>query len=331
MWKTLAVVIGLAWLATSPAAAQAIKSWVDDSGVTHYGTAVPPQYIDKGYRELDQRGIQRNQHEPALTPDEIRKREALAALRKEQERLRKEQEQRDRILLNLYRNEDDLVMARDGKLSQVDSQLRLKHNEIRRLKERLSEYQAQAAEAERKGRQLPKRQIESLDATQRSIERAYGVVLAKEDERSGIVEKYDYDLRRFRMLRHGIPRALNADAILQSEIPGLVDTAVHCRDAGDCDRLWNLAQAYALTHATTPIDLQAERILVTAPPRELRDISITVSRMTVREEDVERIFMDVQCANFTEGRIFCRSDAVEAIRNGFRGALLAAGTTTTAR
>lgn len=328
---TVIVAAALAWLAAGPATAGAIKKWVDENGVTHYGTSVPPQYLDQGYSVLDKRGIERERRERAQTPEEIRKAEALAALREEQERLREEQEERDRILLNLYRNEDDLVMARDGKLSQVDGQLRLKHNEIRRLKERLSEYQARAAEAERKGRQLPQRQLEGLDATQRAIERAYATVLAKEDERGAIIEKYDYDLRRFRMLRHSAPRAQNADAILQSDIPELVDTAVHCRDAADCDRLWNLAQAYALTHATTPIDLQAERILVTAPPRDLRDISITVSRLTVQQEDVERIFMDVQCANFSEGRVFCRSETVQAIRNGFRTSLLAPDGPTAAR
>lgn len=323
VWKNLAVMIGLAALAGSPTAAT-YKKWVDENGVTHYGTVVPPQYRDHEHSELNDQGIEVRRHDRALTQEERRREEALAKLREEQERLREEQEERDRILLNLYRNEDDLVMARDGKLSQVDGQLRLKHNEIRRLKERLSEYQGRAAEAERQGRRLPKRQLDILDKTQSAIERAYALVIAKEDERRAIIEKYDLDLRRFRELRRSTPRALNAESILQSEFPELVDTAVHCYSTANCNRLWDLAQTYALAHATTPVDLQADRILVTAPPRELNDISITVSRLSVDREDVERIFMDVQCANFSEGKTLCKSDAVQAIRNGFRSTLLAA-------
>jgi hypothetical protein len=331
MWKTRALAVGLACLVASQVEAATIKKWVDENGVTHYGTTVPPQYVEKGYSELSDQGIELKRRERAQTPEEIRRAEALAELRQEQERLREEQEERDRILLNLYRNEDDLVMARDGKIAQVDGQLRLKHSEIRRLKERLSEHQARAAEAERQGRRLPQRQLDVLDTTQRAIERAYATVLAKEDERRGIIDKYDYDLRRFRTLRQSTPRARNADEILQSEFPELVDTAVHCDTAADCNRLWDLAQTYALAHATTPVDLQADRILVTAPPRELRDISITVSRLSVKQEGVERIFMDVQCANFSEGRVFCGSDAVQAIRNDFRSTLMAASGSRLAR
>jgi hypothetical protein len=308
-------------LAATGASAGGIKKWVDENGVVHYGTSVPPEYVDREHSELNERGIEVKRVERAMTPEEIQREQALAALRAEQERLREEQEARDRILLNLYRNEDDLVMARDGKIAQIDGQIRLKHNEIRRFKARLSDYQAQAAAAERSGRKLSDRQQERLDATQRSIERAYATILAKEDEKRLTIDKYNYDLNRFRHLRKNATRAENADVIKSSDIPNLVETAVHCTQPGDCERLWQIAQDYARRHTTTPIDLAADRILVTAPPRELRDISITVSRLEDREGDGERIFMDVQCADFTEGREFCRSPYVQGIRQGFRAEL----------
>jgi hypothetical protein len=317
------------FLLTGSAAAGGIKKWVDENGLVHYGTTVPPQYKDNAHSELNERGIEIRRHDRALTPEEIQREKALASLRAEQARLKEEQQARDRILLNLYRNEDDLVMARDGKIAQIDAQIRLKHNEIRRFKIRLSEYQASAAAAERRGQRLSKRQQEGLDSTQRSIERAYAVILGKEDEKRATIEKYDYDLERFRALRQHATRSQNADVIRQSDIPDLVETAVHCVDSQRCERLWEAAQSYAKKHATTPIDLAADRILVTAPPRELRDISITVSRLADREGGGERIFMDVQCADFTEGREYCRSAEVRQIRENFRLALKPAGNGTT--
>lgn len=308
---------------TAPAHAAKIKKWVDENGVTHYGSSIPPEYQDRAHTELNNRGIEVERYDRAKTPEEIERDQALEALRAEQQKLLAEQQARDRILLNLYRNEDDLVMSRNGKIAQLDGQIKLTHAEIRRLKTRLSEFQSRAAAAERAGRQLNKRQRENLDSTQRSIEKAYAIILGKEDEKRSTLEQYDYDLARFRKLRQGGVRAANADNIAKSDIPDLVDTAVRCNGDEECLRLWGIAQKYAREHATTPIDLSADRILVTAPPRETRDVSITVSRLTDRTDGGERIFMDVQCVSFTEGQEFCRGPEVETIRENFRKALMA--------
>ena len=301
-----------------PVQAGSIKKWVDENGVTHYGTSVPPQYRDRAHSELNRQGVEVRKHDRAKTPEELEREKALAALRAEQQQLLEEQQARDRILLNLYRNEDDLVMARDGKISQLDGQIRLKHKEIRRLKARLSDFQISAASAERGGKQLTPKQLANLQSTQRSIEKSYAMILGKEDEKRATLEKYNYDLARFRELRQGGSRAPNADVMAKSDIPDLVDTAVRCQKGAECDRLWAIAQQYARKHATTPIDLTADRILVTAPPRDLKDISITVSRLDEDKIGGERIFMDVQCAAFSEGKEFCRGPRVSKIRDEFR-------------
>ncbi|MDJ0741542.1 MAG: DUF4124 domain-containing protein [Gammaproteobacteria bacterium] len=308
----------LALLLAAPTQAGSIKKWVDENGVTHYGTVVPPQYKDRAHSELNERGIEVKRHERAKTAEEIERDKALAALRAEQQKLLEAQQARDRILLSLYRNEDDLVMARDGKIAQIDGQIRLNYSEIRRLKARLSEFQAVAAKAERAGKTLTNKQRANLDSTQRSIEQSYAIILGKEDEKRSTLARYDTDLQRFRKLRRGGARSENADRIAASEFPELVDTAVRCTSNAECSRLFATAQDYARRHTTTPIDLVADRILVTAPPRELRDISITVSRLPNRDDDGERIFMDVQCTQFTEGREFCRGPEVTAIRQGFK-------------
>jgi len=306
-------------LSSGSSLAVTIKKWVDENGVTHYGTSVPPQYKDKAHSELNRRGIEVRRHDRAPTPEEIEQQEALAALRAEQQKLLEEQQARDRILLNLYRNEDDLIMARDGKIAQIDSQNKITHKEIRRLKSRLSEFQAIAARAERAGRTLNAKQQANLESTRRSIQRSYAIILAREDEKQATIEQYNYDLERFRKLRQSSRPVANTE-VTKSDIPDLVETAVRC-DAADCDALWTKAQAYAREHATTPIDLAADRILVTAPPREKEDLSITVSRIVDEKHGGERIFMDLQCERFSEGQEFCKGAEVSAIRENFRAAL----------
>ena len=314
------IAIAAAVLASSALQAGGIKKWVDENGVTHYGPSVPPQYVDKAHSELNKHGLVVKRHERAPTAEEIERQEALAELQAEQQKLLEEQQARDRILLNLYRNEDDLIMARDGKIAQIDSQNQVTHKEIRRLKARLSEFQAAAANAERAGRTLNRKQQENLERTRRSIERSYAMILAREDEKQATIERYDYDLQRFRKLRQGRPPAANTE-VAKSEIPDLVETAVRCEDPAKCDQLWQKAQDYAREHATTPIDLAADRILVTAPPRDKHDLSITVSRLADEKYGGERIFMDLQCVRFSEGQEFCRGPEVAAIRDQFRSSL----------
>jgi hypothetical protein len=314
--KTSSLVLVSVLLAVSAHAAT-FKKWVDENGITHYGTTVPPQYRDQGHSELNNRGIEVNRVDRAPTPEELEQQRALEALRAEQQKLLEEQQAKDRILLNLYRNEDDLIMARDGKIAQIDGQNKITHQEIRRLKARLSEYQAAAAKAERAGRSLNQKQQAGLENTRRSLERSYSAILAREDEKQATIERYNADLMRFRQLRKGHGRSENA-VVAAPETPDLVETAVRCSDPATCDRLWEKAQAYARAHATTPVDLAAGRILVTAPPREKRDISITVSRLDDPKSGGERIFMDLQCVRFSEGREFCRSPEVRTLREQFR-------------
>ncbi|MCP5300086.1 MAG: hypothetical protein H6959_04525 [Chromatiaceae bacterium] len=314
-------VIVLVSLLSIAAHARSIKCWTDEDGNTACGDAVPPKVVNKGYRVLNDRGMEVKREERALTPEELERQRALAALRAEQQKLLEEQQERDRTLLNLYQTENDLLMARDGKIAQIESQIRLNHNEIRRLKTRLSDFQASAAQAERSGKRLSKTQEANLDSTQRSIERSYAIILSKEDEKRETLEHYDYDLERFRKLNNTGARAAATERTSDFEFPDLVDTAVHCTDSAACGRIWEAAQGYARKNATTAVDLAAERILVTAPPRNLHDISITVSRLEDRDGGGERIFMDVQCANFTEGRDFCRGAEVQRIRDNFKPAL----------
>lgn len=316
--RTIIIAQALLIAAATPAQAGGIKKWVDENGITHYGTVIPPEYVDSAHSDYDDRGIERRRYDRAPTPEEIKKEEARQALRVEQQKLLEEQRKNDELLLNLYRNEDDLVMARNGKITQLDGQIGLEHAQIRRLKDRLSEFQAVAAAAERTGKQLTPQQKANLDSTQRSIENRYANIIAKEDEKSATIERYEADLARFRELHRGTARAANVDEVAESEFPDLVDTAVRCDDPATCGRMWETAQRYAREHATTEVDLAADRILVTAPPREIRDISITVSRLQDAKLGGERIFMDVQCVNFTEGREFCRGPQVSTIRDGFR-------------
>ncbi len=310
--KILALSLTFAFCLTAHAGG--IKKWVDEDGVVHYGTAVPPQYSQKGHTQLNQRGIEVGRVERAKTQAELEQERELQRMRAEQQKLEQEQRARDRVLLTLFRSEDDITMVRDGKLAQVDAQIKIKQKQLGRLKERLRKLQGKAAAAERAGRKLNKKQKENLAATKQQLESGYSYLLDKEGDKQRITNRYARDLDRFRQLQRTKAGLIGLEAPQEQQIirvPG----AYMCKDAEHCDRLWVPAKKYAQEHSNTPVELDAKRILMTQRARKPSELNITLSRLSKR--DVERLFLDVQCMNSLEGQEHCEKAEVKAIQDNF--------------
>ncbi len=311
------VLCSLAVMLAAPATGVTIKKWVDENGVTHYGTSIPPQYVDQAHEELNERGFSIKRVDRAKTPEEIARERELEALRREQQRIVEEQRARDRILLNLYRTEDDLILVRNGKLAQIDAQIRLKKAHIEQLRRQLSKWQAQAAARERKGLKPTAKQQENLRNIQQQMENTYAGIVEREADKKRITAQYQRELDRFRQLKQGFRANSPGDVEPARKQPRIipVDGTVVCRDSSQCDRLWPLAKEWARQHATTPVEVVGERILVTRAARNPTDISLTVSRL--KRSGVERIFLDLSCMNSVSGRDFCQRASVRDLPRQF--------------
>lgn len=320
MRKTLfpvTTLMALAFLTPPSAWAAKIVKWVDDRGVTHYGTAVPPEYVQKGHEELNERGIRIKQVDRAPTPQEIARQRELEVLRREQERIITEQRARDQVLLNMFRSEDDLIMVRDGKLAQIDGQIRLKMARIEQLKKRLSKWQADAAARERRGQKPTTKQLEHLNNLQSQLENTYASIVEKEADKKRIAAKYEYQLERFRQLKRGFRASSTDDVAEAPHQPKVieVDGAFICPGREACDRLWPFAKRWARNHATTPVQVIGERILLTKAAKKPKDISLAVSRLETN--GVERLFLDISCQPTVSGRDFCKTEPVKVLRRQF--------------
>lgn len=295
-----------------------IKKWVDENGQVHYGTSIPPQYVEGAHTELNNRGIAVKRTERAKTREEIAQEQELQRLRKEARLQAEQQRARDRVLLSMYRTEEDLVLIRDGKIAQIDSQIKLKQKQIERLKIRLAKWQASAAAAERRGGKLNPKQQENLDSTKRQIEAAYASILDKQSDRKRIEAHYAHDLARFRKLRGG-DSAEPESPPPANNVAVDIEGSIICSSVEECDRLWPKAQAYVRAHANTPVEVSGNRILMTKTPDSPQQISLTASRIS--KGGVERLFLDVQCHNSLSGREHCQTDAVKKVRQNFAHAI----------
>jgi hypothetical protein len=308
------------------AAAQtgAIKKWVDADGVTHYGTSIPSEYLNKEHTELNQRGIEVKHVQRARTPEEIEREKELERLRKAQQQAIADQRAKDRILLNMFRTEDDLVMVRDGKLAQVNAQLKLKQSYVERLRKRLSNWQAAAAARERQGKKPTAKQLENLQTIQQQLENTYSNIVEKEAAKRRITNRYTYELSRFRQLKSGFRASSTEDIEAPRETPRVIPVAgaFVCQDKAQCDHLWGYAKKWTKENSGTPIEVIGERILVTKVPSTPEEISLTVSRLS--REGVERLFLDINCHKSVSGKELCATAPVQALRDKFVHAMEAA-------
>ncbi len=321
-YRRLPALIAFAFcLLASPGEARLYR-WVDAAGTVHFADHLPPQEAQRGHEELDDAGRRLRVVPRAKTPEEIARERELARLRAEQQRLVEEQQARDRVLLRTFRSEDDLLLARDGKLAAVDVLIKVTRGNIRRYQARLDDLQRRAADLERSGRTIPKRLLDNIASTRQAIKDAYAQIGRREREKDRIRQAFATDLARFRELKHlkqaDNPQGPARKAALSNLIP--------CGAAGTCARRWKRAREFVHKWATTPIQMQGRDIVMTAPPHTDEAIAITVSRLRDHASGRSSLFLDLRCKDSPGGARLCAGPRVQAIRQAFREEMAAGAT-----
>ena len=302
-----------------------INRWVDDQGNTHYGDKIPPSQVEKGHTELSPDGIRVRTIPPAKTLEEIRRERELERLRAQRQRLIEQQKAADQVLLRTFRSEDDLIMARDGKLTAIDTMIQISKVNISRQQVWLNDLRTAAADLERAGEEVGSDLKARIAATERSLNKALGTIVEHEQKKQVIRGESARNLKRFRQLKN-IPETAS-DPELFEETPAL-ENLVNCDGKSRCDSLWRRAVAYVKSHATVPLQTVGTDVVMTDSPTTSRDIALSVSRIWNQEHDAAAIFLDLQCRNYTQGGRNCNTEARLKIRNGFRAAIEANSTRT---
>lgn len=308
-------ILGLSLLIAAPLQAGKLYRWVDDQGKVFYSDKVPPTEVQHKLDTLNQQGVVVDRVDAAKTKEDLAREAELEKRRIEQQQLIEEQKKADRVLLRTFRTEDDIFMARNGKLASIDAKIQIVRGNIRRQKTQLAELQLAAANMERAGQAIATNQLKEIENIRNQINGDYQGIIAQEELKQQIREKYAADLARFRELRNLKPEEGVVPERADSPY-SLLDTLVTCSNA--CDELWQKAETYVREHATTRMQLLGKSIIMTQPPIKDQDISLTVSRIK-REGSIEEFFLDIQCKDNTLGDEFCKSAAIQEIRKGFRG------------
>lgn len=126
----------------APAAAQGRMTYccTDDSGRQVCSDVLPKQCYGKAYREINARGMTVRRVDAPLNAEQRAAKEAEARKAKEEEARRLEQDRKNRALLATYPTEQDIDLARDRAVAEIQkaiSVLQVKQAELAKQKLKL--------------------------------------------------------------------------------------------------------------------------------------------------------------------------------------------------
>jgi hypothetical protein len=195
----------LAAMLLPPGAQAGIKCWTNKEGVRECGNAVPPEYAQAGHEEKSVNGLVLRKQARSKTPEEVvaerKKLEAEARVKAAADAVAAKQAATDRVLLDTFSSEDDLVLARDGQLTNVDSLIKVTESHVKKLDRQLDQMIGQAADVEKRGRPVPENLTRNIENVRGQILEQKQFITAKSAEKEAIRAKFDADIVRFRELR----------------------------------------------------------------------------------------------------------------------------------
>jgi hypothetical protein len=180
----------------------AMNKWTDEKGQVHYGDEVPAEYLNQKRAVLNEQGVVvKTIKSEAQLAKEAQDKSAIDSVKNAKLIETKKQELRDRVLLETFTTERDLEIARDDRVSAVDSQIQLAESNIKDGERRMKDLNDRVTSIEKSGRKVPDNVYKEKESISRQLETNYQYVDAKKDERNELTRKFNEDLQRFRELK----------------------------------------------------------------------------------------------------------------------------------
>lgn len=161
---------------------------------------VPVNYVGSGYEVLNDEGIVIKVVPRSLTDEERKVKDAedrqAAAAKAEEARLR----EWDESLMLRYSTVADIEDARDRALRDLQIRLSILKGNRRSLKQKVENYQAQAADLERRGMDVDVARLRTIEDLQTEIGTTERAILDREDDIEELAGSFQKDIERFEML-----------------------------------------------------------------------------------------------------------------------------------
>ena len=189
-------------LASSAFSAQAkMYKWIDEEGQMHFGDKIPPKYLVKEHDELNEQGVKVKHKSAAKTQEEKAAEQRLKREQKKAALIEKRKQQRDRVLLDTYTTERDLIVARDSRLDAVGSQIQLAETIISDSNKKIDAMEKQITEIRASNREVPLDLYDRLENEKQQVIVQSKVMETHKKRRDEIAKQFNDYIKRFKVLK----------------------------------------------------------------------------------------------------------------------------------
>lgn len=174
--------------------------YINDEGSTVIDYQVPPEHVKKGYEVINDKGVVVRVVPRELTEEEQKEADALKRL--EEEALAEQQrlQEWDEALLLRYSTIEDIEAAQERALRDLRIRVSILKSNKRSLKQQVENYQVQAAEMERMGKQVDVARLQAIEDLQSEIAITDRAIADREVEITAVQAAYESDIERFTVL-----------------------------------------------------------------------------------------------------------------------------------
>ena len=170
-----------------------IKCWTNEDGVRECGNKIPPEYSQGASVKISRGGVIIGEEEAAKSLETIRK-EKAASIRAEESR------KADQALLKTFSSTEDLILARNRKVEQIDKEIILLESRIMKLEENLQRVQIRIDANEKEAIPDNSDLDENAQLIRHQIRESQQFIKIKEIERDDISLQFAKDIDRFNKL-----------------------------------------------------------------------------------------------------------------------------------
>ena len=181
---------------------QKVYKWVDVDGNIYYGDSIPVQFSERPKELLNEHGITIQNLEGKKTAEQLEQERIENQVRVAQDLQRRA----DQALLQTYLSVDEIEMHRDRRVELFQAQSRVTELYLRNLETRLqklrddaSRYQPYSTDSS--APMIGEGLAASLRKTKDTITRHQRNLLKYENDEKQIIERFDGDIARFKILK----------------------------------------------------------------------------------------------------------------------------------
>ncbi len=172
--------------------------WIDENGEMHFGDKIPQKYLAKEHDVLNEHGMKVKHKEAEKNAQEKAEEQRLEQERKKAVLEVQKKKKLDRVLLDAYDSENDLIIARDSRLDAVSTQIRLSEAIISESNKKIKSMEERVAQIKVSGRKVPDNLYVSLENEKQQVATQTRVMQIHKKRSDEISEKYNDYVKRFR-------------------------------------------------------------------------------------------------------------------------------------